>query len=277
MTTKVYIQCPLPFIGQKRHFLKQYRQTLLQVREEVDTIVDLFGGSGLLSHAAKRLMPECRVVYNDYDHYTNRIQHIPQTNELIQHIRQHLQGLKPDARLTPLQRSRVVKLVNEAQKHDGWVDAQTIGRSLLFSGRWVTSVSELKQQATMYNRVRTTPYNAEGYLDGLEIEHADYRLLYDQHKHNPKALFVLDPPYLTTECGMYGNYWRLTDYLDVLSLLKGTKYIYFTSSKSQLVELCEYLSAEYGQDAPMFGATVHEHNNHINHHSQYTDMMITRI
>lgn len=58
MTTKVYTQCPLPFIGQKRHFLKQYRQTLLQVREEVDTIVDLFGGSGLLSHAAKRLMPE---------------------------------------------------------------------------------------------------------------------------------------------------------------------------------------------------------------------------
>ena len=149
MTTKVYTKCPLPFIGQKRHFLKQYRQTLLHVREEVDTIVDLFGGSGLLSHAAKRLMPECRVVYNDYDHYTNRIQHIPQTNELIQHIRQHLQGLKPDARLTPLQRSRVVKLVNEAQKHYGWVDAQTIGRSLLFSGRWVTSVSELKQQATM--------------------------------------------------------------------------------------------------------------------------------
>ncbi|EER45929.1 hypothetical protein AM305_03912, partial [Actinobacillus minor NM305] len=49
-------QAPLPFIGQKRMFLKHFSQIL---NDNIDsdgegwTIVDVFGGSGLLSHTAK--------------------------------------------------------------------------------------------------------------------------------------------------------------------------------------------------------------------------------
>lgn len=49
-------QAPLPFVGQKRMFLNQFTQ-ILQDNIEGDgegwTIIDVFGGSGLLAHTAK--------------------------------------------------------------------------------------------------------------------------------------------------------------------------------------------------------------------------------
>ena len=38
--------------------------------------VDLFGGSGLLSHITKYYHPESRVIYNDFDNYRHRINNI---------------------------------------------------------------------------------------------------------------------------------------------------------------------------------------------------------
>ena len=50
--------------------------------------VDLFGGSGLLSHIAKRSKPDATVVYNAFDNYRFRLKNIPQTNKLIADIRE---------------------------------------------------------------------------------------------------------------------------------------------------------------------------------------------
>lgn len=45
---KEYKVAPLPFIGQKRMFAAKYKQVLKDI-EGVNVVVDLFGGSGLLS------------------------------------------------------------------------------------------------------------------------------------------------------------------------------------------------------------------------------------
>ena len=48
-------QAPLPFIGQKRMFLKHFETVLNEnIKDDGEgwTIIDTFGGSGLLSHAA---------------------------------------------------------------------------------------------------------------------------------------------------------------------------------------------------------------------------------
>lgn len=263
-------------MGQKRYFLRDFTDVLGQVDGKIDTVVDLFGGSGLLSHAAKRVLPSCRVVYNDYDHYVRRLRAVDDTNAILMAIKDRLTGLEPNARLTEEQRADVLRIVGEAERRLGWVDIMTIGRSVLFSGKWVKTLSELRKH-TMYNRVKPGGYECTGYLDGLEVVHMDYRDLFKQHSGNSRALFVLDPPYLTTECGQYENYWRLTDYLNVLRLLNGTKYVYFTSDKSQIVELCEFLAAEYGKSAPMYGATVRSRTNIINHQAKFNDIMITRL
>ncbi len=270
-----YKCAPVPFMGQKRYFLRDFTEVLQQVEGEIDTVVDLFGGSGLLSHTAKRVLPGCRVVYNDFDRYIDRLAAVDTTNEILGVIKQRLTDLEANKRLSEQERADVLAIVEDYTRR-GYVDIMTIGRNVLFSGKWVTSFEELTKH-TMYNRVRPGLYEAAGYLDGLEVEHMDYRELFERERGNSRALFVLDPPYLTTECGMYQNYWRLTDYLDVLRLLDGTKWVYFTSDKSQIVELCKWLGDNFGESAPMYGATVRQRTNTLNYQAQFNDMMITRL
>lgn len=84
---KRYKKAPLPFIGQKRNFIRHFEQVLkdnLTDDGEGWTIVDVFGGSGLLAHNAKRLYPKAVVIYNDFDDYAIRLKNIPDTNRLRQ-------------------------------------------------------------------------------------------------------------------------------------------------------------------------------------------------
>ncbi len=272
---RTYKCAPLPFMGQKRYFVRAFSETLAQVEGKVDTVVDLFGGSGLLAHTAKRTLPGCRVIYNDFDGYADRLAAIPRTNILLREIKGLLSGVPLNARLTPEQRAAVLGTV-ERHSLEGYVDFMTVGRSVLFSGKWVNTMEQLRTH-TMYNRVHEGDYAADGYLDGLEVVGTDYRELFAAHRENPRALFLLDPPYLTTECGQYENYWRLTDYLDVLRLTVGTRYIYFTSDKSQIVELCRWMRDNVSGDAPLAGSQVRMRTNIINKQAKYNDMMITRL
>ena len=138
-------------MGQKRYFLRDFTEVLERVEGQIDTVVDLFGGSGLLSHTAKHVLPGCRIVYNDFDHYDRRLAAVEDTNAILTAIKECLTGLEPNKRLTEAQRAEVLAIVEEAQNRLGWVVILTIGRSVLFSGKWVTSLDELRKH-TMYNR-----------------------------------------------------------------------------------------------------------------------------
>ena len=83
---KEYLSAPLPFVGQKRMFAKEYIKVLGEVRD-AKVFVDLFGGSGLLSHITKRQRPDATVVYNDFDNYRRRIENIGRTNAMLDRLR----------------------------------------------------------------------------------------------------------------------------------------------------------------------------------------------
>lgn len=51
---KMYLSAPLPFVGQKRMLAKEFMKVLEQYPDGT-LFVDLFGGSGLLSHITKSL------------------------------------------------------------------------------------------------------------------------------------------------------------------------------------------------------------------------------
>ena len=137
-----YKCAPLPFMGQKRYFLRDFTEVLQQVEGEIDTMVDLFGGSGLLSHTAKRVLPGCRVVYNDFDRYIDRLAAVDTSNEILGVIKQRLTGLEANKRLSEQERADVLAIVEDYARRD-YVDIMTIGRNVLFSGKWVTLFEEL--------------------------------------------------------------------------------------------------------------------------------------
>lgn len=268
MNKKNYNQAPLPFMGQKRKFLKEFK-TALKTYPQTGVYVDLFGGSGLLAHNVKRLYPTARVVYNDFDNYRQRIEAIPKTNKLLAKIRMLLTGQPKDKIIGEPYRSQIIDLV---KKEKGFVDYITLSSSLLFSMNYATSFEQLCKQ-TFYNCVRLSDYNADGYLDGLEVISTDYKQVFNRFQSNA-TVFLIDPPYLSTECGTYNNFWKLSDYLDVLDTLKAGNYFYFTSNKSNIVELCEWVATKTGGVNPFAGAEVRKVNTTVNYSSSYTDIMI---
>ena len=160
----------------------------------------------------------------------------------------------------------------------GKVDYITLSASLLFSGNWATSYEQFAKQ-TFYNRTVNTHYDATGYFEGLEITHKDYRELFAEFKDQQNVLYVLDPPYLQTECSAYKSdtYWQLKDYLDVLNMLKGTKYIFFTSGKSQIIDLCKWINGNFPNAELLKGAELWEQNSRVNDFNSYKDIMIAKV
>lgn len=270
---KQYLSAPLPFQGQKRMFAKEYIKVLQQFPDNT-TFVDLFGGSGLLSHIAKCQKPHSKVVYNDFDGYRLRLEHIPQTNELLAELREIVQGTPRYKPITGDAREKVFECLQKHQDRYGYLDFITISSSIMFSMKYRLSIEEMRKEA-LYNTIRKTDYPlCSDYLDGLSIVSADYKQVFNQYKDKPGVVFLVDPPYLSTEVGTYKMYWRLADYLDVPTVLAGHSFVYFTSNKSSILELCDWIGRNKTIGNPFEKCTKVEFNAHMNYNATYTDMML---
>lgn len=270
--TKMYKSAPLPFQGQKRRYIGEFRRVLGEIRD-ARIFVDLFGGSGLLSHVAKRERPDAMVIYNDFDGYRTRLDNIARTNALISKLRDIMGGGKiKSQRIDSPLRERILEAIAK-EDAAGYVDYITLAANLCFPGKRATSYEGLSRQ-TLYNNVVSSPYNASGYLDGLTITSCDYRELVARYRNRPDVVFLADPPYLSTDVSTYNMSWGLSDYLDVIASLTGQRYIYFTSSKSSIVELCEWLGRNAGLGNIFAEATRSDVAATVNHHAHYSDIML---
>lgn len=269
---KIYNQAPLPFMGQKRKFLKAFKERLKQCPDN-GTYVDLFGGSGLLSRTVKDFYPAAKVIYNDFDNYRGRIAVISKTNTLIADIRALVDDLPKDKAIPATIKERILKRIKKDDQVYQ-VDYITLSANLLFSMKYVTSYEALTKE-TFYNVVRLSDYDASDYLKDLEVVRMDYKKLFAKYKDQPGVFYMVDPPYLSTEAGSYkGNYWKLADYLDVLTVLNNHAYFYFTSNKSHIVELCNWMASQTNYVNPFNNAVTSTTHQQMNYNSSYTDIML---
>lgn len=268
-----YLSAPLPFQGQKRMFAKEFIKVLKHYPDDA-VFVDLFGGSGLLSHITKCQKPDATVVYNDFDNYRHRLENIPRTNALLDKIREVVASVPRQKVLPEKTKEAILSLIEQEEKERGYVDYITLSTSLLFSMKYATNLDGLRKE-TFYNTVRKCNYDlCLDYLDGLEVVSCDYRGLFSRYKDVSDVVFLIDPPYLSTEVGTYIMNWGLSDYLDVLQTLVGTNYIYFTSNKSSIIELCDWMGRNNTIGNPFTGSEKVEFNARMNYNSSYTDIML---
>ena len=273
MMRKQYLSAPLPFVGQKRMFAREFIKVLAQYPEDT-VFVDLFGGSGLLAHIAKCQKPNATVVYNDFDNYRQRLENIPRTNLLLADLRAIVGDLPKYSCINGEARERIFNRLEQEEREYGYIDFITISSVLMFSMKYRLSIPEMRKEA-LYNNIRKSDYpSCDDYLEGLIITSCDYKELFRQYKDIPNVVFLVDPPYLSTEVGTYKMYWRLTDYLDVLTVLSEKNFVYFTSDKSSILELCEWLGQNKSIGNPFEGCGKVEFNAHVNHTAKYTDMML---
>lgn len=271
-----YSKAPLPFIGQKRQIIKQFRQTLNSIIPDDGqdwTIIDVFGGGGLLSHNAKHLKPQATVIYNDFDGYSQRLQHIADTNRLRQIIIQLVTHIPRQKRITDDIKQNIITAI---QNFDGFIDYHSVSTWLLFSGKQISDISELHRHE-FYNTVRLSDYDtADGYLDGLEIVSESFETLMPKYYDHDKTLFILDPPYLRTKQESYGlgEYFGMVHFLKLMRLVR-PPYLFFSSTKSEFLGYMDYLQ-EHDTKAwqRVGGFTKFSFSTHINKNSQYEDNMI---
>lgn len=267
---KEFTAAPLPFVGQKRMFANGYKKVLKQFND-ASVFVDMFGGSGLLSHITKHEKPFAKVVYNDYDNYRQRLSNIPRTNALLADLRIMLKEC-PRAKIVPLQIKNEILRRVALEEQAGFVDYITLSSSLLFSMKYVLDLESLEKE-TIYNNIKKSDYSDDGYLDGLTIVSEDYKALFEEYKDVPGVVFIVDPPYLCTEVGTYNMSWKLSDYLDVQTVLCDKSYVFFTSNKSNIIELCQWIEHNKTIGNPFKDANKIVINEHMNYNSSYMDMM----
>lgn len=139
---KNYTQAPLPFQGQKRRFLKPFKEALNEFSSTA-TYVDLFGGSGLLSHTVKQMYPDAKVIWNDYDDFQERIDKVKETNQLLEELRPLLASEPKDKKVRMEVRQQLLNIV----KNKKYVDYITLSSNILFSGKYMMNYEQLSKEA----------------------------------------------------------------------------------------------------------------------------------
>ena len=185
---KTYTQAPLPFQGQKRRFLKHFKSALKEFSPTA-IYVDLFGGSGLLSHTVKSVYPDATVIYNDFDNYSLRLENIDKTNTLLADLRvicSKNPNRKDKERLSDELHREIIERISHEK---GFIDWVTISSSLLFSMNYVISFEQLKKEK-FYNKVRLSDYNAKDYLEGVHRIKKDYRDLFAEYRNDPNVAHI---------------------------------------------------------------------------------------
>lgn len=238
-----YSKAPLPFVGQKRNFVRHYLSVLDNIPDDGDgwTIVDVFGGSGLLAHVGKRVKPKARVIYNDFDNYAARLRGIPDINRLRRLIGSYLVGYAKNQRIPDDVKSMLIK---EIERFDGFKCHVVVSSWFLFSGRQAKDWQQL-YKAEWYFKIPLSDYPLQSdYLDGLDITRQSYVDLIPLFSDNPKALLILDPPYLSTTQAAYAQDHRfgLVDYLKLISLVR-PPYLFFSSTRSEFIDYIDTLVA----------------------------------
>jgi len=81
------------------------------------------------------------VVYNDFDGYRNRLEHIPQTNRLLADLRTMVGDSVPRHKpITGELRERIFRRIMREEADNGFVDFITLSSSLMFSMKYKLSV-----------------------------------------------------------------------------------------------------------------------------------------
>lgn len=244
-----YNQPPLPFMGNKRNMLKYIKAVLETMQEDgqinSETIfIDCFGGSGLISHNIKQWYPSNRLIWNDYDNYQERLNHIDTTEQLRQEMAKIIKlntiyNIYQD-KLRPHTKEKILTLLQDKAQSGAFIDYTTISTYLLFSGNYAKTYQKLAKH-TFYNRITLTPLNKKGYLAGVERTQADFIDLLDSYKDITNKCLILDPPYLQTQKGNYNDSFQLAQFFNLIERVQ-KPYIFFGSHRSDVLPCFAYLS-----------------------------------
>lgn len=244
---------PIPFQGNKKLWKNKFINIIKEMGE-YDIYVDLFGGSGILSHWVKHIFPSSTVIYNDFDKYEDRCKQIKETNEILTRCREVCKGLKKKQQIDEERTEEIKKIFKEYSNPD----LLTLKTQLHYTKRIDKNFKSVDDffKEKLYNNLNGNDYKESGkYFEGLKIYSKDWHELFEEiikenqgstkgclkrSEKNKKILFIMDPPHLYTDKSQYkNNYWLLNDYLKLFEIIAGYDSLLFSSDVSGFKELID--------------------------------------
>ena len=248
---------PLPFIGNKSYGRKKFLDFLFQIANGNDMIfVDLFGGSFYISYMIHKVFPQAKIVCNDFDNYMERLKNIDKTNIFIDKVKEILKDSEKGKRVTDEVKQKIDELINN---ETDYIDFITLSASLLYSSQYTTD-KELFQKRVYWNHPVKFHYNEDisDYIEGIDFVSKDWKELFNEYTGIENCIFIADPPYPKTNNFAYvSKKWELKDSLDTLEIYKTNYFVYYTSTKTGMMDIIEYLM-EQGIEINEFQAYVYK-------------------
>ena len=265
---------PLPFQGNKSNRVDSFIEHIKSLSDDL-TFVDLFGGSLYLSYVIHKLKPNAKVICNDFDNYRKRLDNVNTTNEILRAIRLINPNKRKEAKFTPQERDEIKRIINEF-RDENWLDVLTLSNALSFSSMYTDNIEQLLSRQ-YYNRIPQRDYNVQWYINGLkgiEFVCEDWQQLYNKYKDKDNICFIADPPYFNTDQSSYKNKWTFTDSLNTLNILKHEHFVYYSSNKSHLLNIIEFLNHDFLTNPLKFTCITIQRAG-ANHHSKpWQDIML---
>lgn len=240
-----YGQAPLPFLGQKRLFAKQFTKIIRSLNLKQDVIfVDLFGGSGLLSNNVKSVYQNNTVIWNDYDNYQNRLNNIELTNKILNDIKQDIGKYKEKEKISNDDKEKIKNILSKYIKEHGEdkIDFITLSSNLVFSGHYYHNLDALMKEC-FYYRMSANEYISINYLKDVVRVSKDFKLLLNDYE-SKNAFYIIDPPYLNTHTEAYSSS-SSCDLFYLIDRIKNKPFIFFECNLGLMENLFKEHNIKY--------------------------------
>lgn len=242
---------PVPFRGNKQKWIKYLYEYLKNNRLKLNKntiIVDVFGGTGILSILFKKLYPNNVVIYNDYDNFLNVLKNdIAKINNLKGKLYNYINNELHIGKSEKIPKEYNAHIFNMI-KHSGLnlnnpKVKNIISNMLNFNGRPIV----FNTSNQFYNKTIKNDYLTDDYLNefkNIKVIHQDYKKIIETFENTRNVFYILDPPYLQTGKLFYKNeeYFNIDDTINIIKLCIKNKAILFESTKSQLINLIKLIS-----------------------------------
>jgi len=241
------IRSPLPFLGQKTKCLKHFKKVLLDMQGDgfinnKTLFIDIFGGSGLLSHNIKQMFPNNRVIYNDYDNFKERLDNIEITESLRAEIYEVIQKnacLQINACLQKDACLQINEIIQNYINNNYYIDWLSLSPWLLFSFNYHFKLETFSEN-TYYNRIAKNSLVKGNYLEGVEFIRLDFLEVLNKYSNVKNKILILDPPYLKTTCKGYAQSFDIKKTILMLRNIQ-KPFILFSSERTELIDLIDLM------------------------------------
>lgn len=224
---RAFREPPLAFSGNKKYWAAELADEAALLPPGA-TVWDCFGGSGVCARCVKDARPDVRVIWNDFDGYSERLRHVAESEELRKTLLRVCGSESDDGfrrKLSPSECDAVQAACVAHRARYQFLDGVLVSRWTSI-GAPSGPYNPDRPRRCLYAHVPERPLRvntAAAWLDGLEVVRQNVTAL----PVGPNDFVIIDPPYVETACDEYARGATLAPIRHSAELMRGRKFVLF--------------------------------------------------